>query len=85
MILKHMGIGEAVGNPVPHYRPPKWNVWDAAKLDKNPGKFILNDKVGNPIKLGALTEGLIVKIRAKKVTHPGYEYLQSDIQGNYSC
>ena len=85
MILKHMGIGEAIGNPVPHYRPPTWNVWDAAKLDKNPGHFLLTDKGGNSIKLGVLKEGLIVKIRANKVTYPGYEYLQSDIQGKYFC
>ena len=58
------------------------NCWDRANLhysndqnSKGIGPHALCDVDGNSLKLSDIKDGMSVKIRAKHVTYPGYEYL----------
>ena len=50
---------------------------------KNSGQYMLTDKTGNGLTWLELRDGMIVKIKAKKVNYPGWEYLQPVTKGNY--
>ena len=58
--------------------------WDAANLfnDMGIGKHAFCDVDGNSLKLSIMKTGMHIKIRAKKVTYPGYDYLYT-ADGSY--
>ena len=68
--------------------PKHWlNLWysaDAANLfnDMGIGKHAFCDVDGNSLKLSNMKTGMHIKIRAKKVTYAGYEYLYT-ADGSY--
>ena len=79
----HKGMGEYIGNPVPHYRLSSAGEWDSIKLDKFAGHYMLSDKHGVGLNRKDRKDGMLVKIRAKRAHWSGYEYLQSDTRGKY--
>ena len=80
----HRGMGEYIGNPVPHYRLSTANKWDTVKLDKTAGHYMICDKHGVGIKWSDRKDGMRIKIRANRAHWIGYEYLQSDYLGKYT-
>ena len=48
---------------------------DRGNLLGSPGEHTICDINGNSLKLNDVKTGMLVKIRAKNVHYPGYEYL----------
>ena len=68
------------------------DCWDRARLhnsenalSKESGQHAFCDVDGNSLKLSDITDGMHVKIRAKNVEFPGYEYLYTaeGLRGKY--
>lgn len=72
-----------IGNPVVMGSPR----WDRSVVDKFPGEHMICDMNGNGLKLSDLKDGMSVKIRAKNIYFPGYEYLSCAgfIAGDIRC
>ena len=61
-------------------------VWqDSVKVVgdyENSGKYMLTDKMGKSLTWLDVEDGMIVKIKAKTVNYPGWQYLQPVTKGN---
>ena len=49
---------------------------------ENSGKYMLTDKMGKSLTWLDVEDGMIVKIKAKTVNYPGWQYLQPVKKGN---
>ena len=66
-----------IGNPVKYCSDilPSINCGDRGILMYYPGEHTICDINGNSLKLNDVKTGMLVKIRAKNVHWPGYDYL----------
>ena len=66
-----------IGNPVKYCSDilPSINCADRGILMEAPGEHTISDINGNSLKLSDVKTGMLVKIRAKNVHWPGYDYL----------
>ena len=59
--------------------------WDSVKVSNDyekSGQYMLTDKYGKSLTWLDVENGMTVKIKAKSVNYPGYEYLQPTRAGN---
>ena len=66
-------MGDPYGNPA--YPDFDWDRGNLIAPHKSPGEHTICDINGNSLKLSDVKTGMLVKIRAKNVHWPGYDYL----------
>jgi len=74
----HVKTNWYMGNPVEVLTISGFDVGDRANIivpHKSPGEHTICDINGNSLKLSDVKTGMMVKIRAKHVHWPGYDYL----------
>jgi len=73
----HLKTNRYMGNPVVNCGPvtPCTDRGNLINSHKSPGEHTICDINGNSLKLSDVKTGMLVKIRAKNVHWPGYEYL----------
>ena len=73
LYFQHVKRNMFIGNPRVMGSPR----WDRGIMDKFPGEHMICDMNGNGLKLSDLKDGMSVKIRARNIYFPGYEYFNS--------
>ena len=79
------GQSGALGNPTSQWRYDHAAYWDTVRevVDyKYSGQYMFTDKMGKGLNWLDLKDGMMVKIKAKKVNYPSNEYLQPVPTGN---
>ena len=74
-----------MGNPTSQWRYDHAHEWDTVRVVvdyKYSGQYMLTDKMGKGLNWLDVKDGMMVKIKAKKVNYLGNEYLQPVPNGN---